>query len=204
MEGNQEPDDSNTKAKHRRAAAYAVEFGEQEIETFRVAYESTKNPVYVWRAIRTMKLFALISQDDVNDVELARKATTPPPWCMDYLFMCADAVERLKWGANARGRDLPELTSDAQKTDILPAVFGFVRPGWNAFGQYTAVYMLRWVERYYWELRGEGVSYTEALAKTAERYGYEDVRSLRRQLAKRDAIFSGKTLPTRRKKRPNQ
>jgi hypothetical protein len=110
---------------------------------------------------------------------------------MEYLLTCADAVEDLCYGFDPRDADI-ELT-EGQRVDVLPAVFGFTKPGWNAFSHYYSVKSMEYVERYLEELRDAGVPYSEALAKAAERYDYQDERSLRRRLAKRRAVFRDPT-----------
>jgi hypothetical protein len=52
-----------------------------------------------------------------------------PGWCLDYLDRCADAIDHL---ANE-----PTAMSPATKAAEASKVFGFVRPGWNAFERFV-------------------------------------------------------------------
>ena len=166
---------------------------EDQMEVNRIAYKRTKNPVYVWLSLRFLSpiLRDILVEDGA---ELPPRLSTPPGWCMEYLVSCANSVDSLCQGHTAK-RSRREFThgggllSHGQKIEALPAEFGFSSPGWNAFAHYDSIFSMKWVERYFWELRDQGLSYSESLAETAERYGFQDERSLRRRLAKRRAVY---------------
>jgi len=157
------------------------------IEVYRIAFKNTGNPVYVFAAIRLFSPTMLAAWQGADpsggrDVAL-------PNWCVNYLTQCAQAVERVSYGSDPRRDEVSLRITDAQKVDLLPRLFGFVRPGWNAFADFYSAFKMRWPEKYFAEMRSDGMSYARAMAETAARFGYEDERSLRRRLAKRRAVF---------------
>jgi hypothetical protein len=91
---------------HRALAA-------SEIEVYRIAYRNSRNPVFVWKALRWLKPLPL------NSVTEGENKVAPPPqipdWCMEYLMKCADDVDSLSFGLDPR----PERTwEDLQKDDV--------------------------------------------------------------------------------------
>jgi hypothetical protein len=190
LESDRESDDLSDEAKLALGLEYARSAFEWQMEVYRVAYTNTKNPVYVWKALRW--LAPLMQRSLLAPLEVPPPGWgAPPPWCMEYLLTCADAVEDLCYGFDPRDADI-ELT-EGQRAEVLPAVFGFTKPGWNAFAHYYSIKEMEYVEEYLQELRDAGEPYSVALAKAAERYDYQDERSLRRRLAKRRAVFRDPT-----------
>lgn len=190
MENDQERDDLSDEAKQARKLEHLRSVFEWQMEVHRVAYKNTKNPMYVWKALRWLAPLmqeSLLAQGE----EPPPGWGAPPPWCMEYLLTCADAVDDLCYGFDPRDRDLCLELTEGQRVDVLPAVLGFTKPGWNAFSHYYSIKEMEYVEEYLQELRDAGEPYSGALAKAAEHYGYQDERSLRRRLAKRRAVFRG-------------
>jgi hypothetical protein len=196
-----DPEDMSEEAKRAWRRDYQRELFEGQMEVYRVAFKNTGNPVYVWKALRW--LHPLFTQNRILAGEdLPPGPGVPPEWCMEYLLKCARAVDDLCWGLDPRDTNI-EL-SEGQRIDVLPAVLGFTRPGWNAFSHYYSIKEMEYVGRYLQELRDEGVPYSVALVKTAERYGYQDERSLRRRMAKSRAVFSDPPEEDRTQEDPEQ
>jgi hypothetical protein len=93
-------------------------------------YRLERDPIYVWRAIS----FCDFPGRDI------------PHWCLEYLFVCAAAIGNLVKdleeppGSNSE-RPMPPAKaamSPAKKAAEAFRVFGFVRPGWNAFERFAS------------------------------------------------------------------
>jgi hypothetical protein len=170
---------------------------DSQVETYRVAFRNTANPIYVWKVLQYFSPQFLKATGGAYPPD--GQVGVLPEWCLNYLLQCGKAVDNLSHGVDPR-KDCPEITSieqlnllprlaATQAVELLPALFGFVRPGWSAVADFEANYNMRWPEKYLYELRSQGIPYARALAETAAQFGYEDERSLRRRLAKRRAVF---------------
>jgi hypothetical protein len=180
--------DLSEESKRSLAREFHRDLVEWQMEVYRVAFKNTGNPVYVWKALRWLS--PILQQIRINlGEDLPPGPGSPPAWCMEYLLNCADAIDKLTFGFDPRDLEYTELT-EGQRIDILPALLGFARPGWNAFSRYRSIEEMHYISKYLNELRDEGVSNSAALSKAAEHYGFEDERSLRRRLAKRRAVFA--------------
>lgn len=84
--------------------------GENYIETMRLRFAATANPVWAWQAILACS----------GGVTGAKHGF--PEWCLEYLYKSSIAINGL-WSH--------ELPADA--LNQLPAALGFSNPGANAF-----------------------------------------------------------------------
>ncbi len=184
--------------------AYMEAVSEEELETLRTAYSNTGNPIYVWKAIHAVRFVTIVRADWNNHPTPWDPLSNPvqlPPWCTAYLSEAAKAVDELSWGIDSRrppGQPVPadfyardfEL-SERQRLEVLPAVFGFSRQGWNAFAEYQAIKSIGFdVQAALGTLREEGVSAREAMDEMMERTGFTDERSVRRLFAKHRRTYS--------------
>jgi hypothetical protein len=147
---------------------------EQQLFTAKTAYENTGNPLFVWHAISFFIGAANELLTDEVTPEWEPWTGILPKWCLDYLAKCASAVINMDWGC-----DSPPSECAA----MIPALFGFTKKGWNAFNERRELRGSQHVERYYYELRDEGISVQQAMNETLERYGLENERSVRRKIA---------------------
>jgi hypothetical protein len=141
-----------------------------------------KNPIYVWKIMHIIRYFC---EGSTEHGRLGLNLTIKPPaWCLDYFVSAASRIDALSYRYDLR-EEMPTLRDldPRECVDALPAVLGFVRPGWNSFNEITSIRESRWMVKRVNELRDEGLSYEKATEQTAEYYGYVDVRSFRRRIA---------------------
>jgi hypothetical protein len=181
-----EPHKLNAIEIHREMAAW-------QIEVYRVAYTNSRNPVFVWKALKWLKP---LPSGCVTDGE-SKVALPPqvPDWCMEYLIKCADDIDDLSFGIDPRyertWEDLgkgPDL-DEGQAAQAIPSVFGFLSPGWNAFKEYRSLRETYLMEKRVADLRESGLSAAKAMGEALEFYRLEDERSFRRRIARRNRVF---------------
>ena len=156
---------------------------EDKIEDFRIFFENTKNPIYVWKTMHVIGRY--FCEGSTEQGRLGLDLTIrPPAWCLDYFISAGSCIDRLSDRDDPR-KEMPILgdLDPRECVDALPAVLGFVRPGWNAFNEITSIRGSYWMLEHVDELREEGLSYEKATEQAAEYYGYADVRSFRRRIA---------------------
>jgi hypothetical protein len=157
---------------------------ERQIETLRVLYMNTQNPVYAWKAILNCTSVAIRDAIEKEAVEGWDAWTGEiPAWCQEYLFSCAYKISALEMGSSYDDTKPSRDISPPGAADMLPSAFGFTRNGWNAFADYQTRIQDLEMERFYRQLREDGASAQESMNKTLERYRYENERSVRRRIA---------------------
>lgn len=155
-------------------------------------YRATGNPLHIWAVIG-------------HRLKARREggAVTLPAWCADYLEATDSNLSAL-----LNGRDFREPTTTGgyendggdgsrkrltlrQATALMPAAFGLVRDGWNAFERYWSWFAKDVDRENVWHMRRDGMTAEQALEVIRERRGLSDTRAVRRRIAE-----AKKTLPT--------
>lgn len=175
----------------------------ETIEAYRVLWENTRNPLFVWNAI---SLCFVISARSVREAtgrlpELPLREAYPfPDWCMAYLSIVSSRISALAdgkdyriaptpygdaaGGAEAANRwlDAPSHVTPTKATELSLWALGLRRDGSTAFEDFTSLWhkqldMLSFEELT--QLRGK--SYGEAIATVADAAGIEP-RSMKKRL----------------------
>ena len=136
------------------------------LSRYRRDYEETRSPISVWRAVEFC---------------VAKKLPFPS-WVVAYLGDSAKNICTLARGQSFRSGGRRVSHEDASA--LIPAAFGFTRPGYSAFAEDENRAKRRQDLFNFWLERAGGESEQQALEGIADRRNLAEVRSVRRRIAK--------------------
>lgn len=172
---------------------------EASIARYRQLAEKTQNPVYAWLALQARFHSQLgINLDKPIGLELSI-----PGWVAEYLLWVTQDLVSLSSGINPRiSLDLDRCQSGSSKPfsspaevlqseefqaavdarrisstkamDLLPAVLGLRRPGWNAFDSFDATTNKMQEFRAFEAMRADGIPHKVALGAIGKGIGVAD------------------------------
>ena len=169
-------------------------FDENSSEHFFRLYAKTRNPLFVWKMIRSTATRIIGQTKDLDNIDFG--SVRLPEWCMRYLFSVANSFDALERLSDERTKptndDDPEVwihwrENPTLKTSELlarvPDALGFTRNGSTAFRDMTS-YHTRWRDlEDYFDLLDEGVSRKSAIDMLITQWGLSDERAVRRRLS---------------------
>jgi hypothetical protein len=160
-------------------------------DSFRKNWETTQNPIWVWRAMTRLNSLCAYASAACPELRGRDFIGGIPDWCVPYLLQSAFRVEalaglrdfRTSRAADQREGETPPL-SPKQSSERLPAALGFARPGWNAFGEYAGEALPRMMLDVMDIERGAGKPNTMTLDTIKDAMGWGDDRNARRKIAR--------------------
>jgi hypothetical protein len=169
----------------------------EAIGGFRVRFEKTGNPIYVFWALSGIYSGATLRwlESDGKD-EYEPKI---PKWIHDYLSSVSRNIFNLTYSRDPRAApyDIDITTPEGKAAwrawrhesalerekaiDLLPAALGMSRKGWNAFSNFDSIMRKEDIRDAIDELiQSNGVTLEEAAGIVAEENGFEEIQSVLR------------------------
>jgi hypothetical protein len=184
------------------------ESAKETIEAYRIRWENTRNPLFVWEAINLcFGISVMRVREEAGSLPPppATEAYPFPDWCMAYLGIVAARLSSLADGrdyriapapfgdgpSNAEALNRywdakPDLPA-AQATDLSLWALGLRRNGSTAFKDFHLLRGKSFDVLSFEQFRSDGMTYDEAIEAIAEEGGI-DVRAVQKRLrAVRDA-----------------
>lgn len=165
------------------------------INSLRVKYEASGNPLFVWNAI------------DLCRGSIDGKRRPIPDWCFDYLMNTANEMMKLltpptktvlseEGGTSTtRGQWAKDKSWSGVLKDI-PAALGMSKPGWNAFKAATSDEAdARLAVEHKREKRSRNKTSTETTADLMERAGKKNTKAFETRLARGRSLIKQKRTP---------
>lgn len=161
--------------KAAQARGFKGTFLELRLRSLEPDTNSDMAPLAAWTAIKTW-----------FDLDGHRKGVPLPPWCLQYLYVVASEMQRLRAGLKPemRNHGNRERLLPVERLKVLPEILGFARPGWNIFDADDRALGDTLAALVYQGARDKGERASAALEQVMDVLSLADERSARRRIAR--------------------
>lgn len=170
--------------KAAQACGFKGTFLELRLRSLEPDTNSDMAPLAAWTAIKTW-----------FDLDGHRKGVPLPPWCLQYLYVVASEMQRLRAGLKPemRNHGNRERLLPVERLKVLPEILGFARPGWNIFDADDRALGDALAAMVYQGARDKGERASAALEQVMDVLSLADERSARRRIARGKIRLPDKT-----------